>query len=249
MKGGSVREIAQEFWRGLPFAECFPRDIEKAIALKLPLALVKLPSIDVLRVREYLEARGVSAQLPSDRRKLMGCLVAFRGKGIVFVSGADPQEEQRLTIAHETGHFLRDYLVPRQQIITALGGTIAEVLDGERTATTAERVNAVLAHVRVGAHVHLLPRRSNRGSLAVADAEVNSDVLGLELLAPHDQVRGFVGAGIQRNACSDEIVADLSGRYGAPQSAFFGFLPSPASRRVVSFLQDIRPAFGGCQHN
>lgn len=123
----SHEAIAREFWERTGLPDTFPRDIEKAVALTLPFALVKLPSITVPVIRRWLEARRLRAQIPNDQRDLMGCLVAHRGLGIAFVCGADPNEEQRLTVAHETSHFLRDYLLPRQQLLQTLGddGTCA----------------------------------------------------------------------------------------------------------------------------
>src|SRR6266705_3738521 len=127
----SHEAIAREFWAGAGLPDKFPRDIEKAVALSLPFALVKLPRVTVPAIRRWLQARRLRAQVPNDRRELMGCLVAYRGLGIAFVCGADSDEEQRLTVAHETSHFLRDYLLPRQQIIRALGDDISDVLDGK----------------------------------------------------------------------------------------------------------------------
>lgn len=71
--------IARDFWQDTDLADRFPRDIEKAVALKLPLALVKLPKVTVPAIRRWLETRYMRAQVPHDRRELMGCLVAYRG--------------------------------------------------------------------------------------------------------------------------------------------------------------------------
>src|SRR5213594_1213519 len=108
--------IAQRFWSDTGLADSFPRDIEKAVALKLPLAIVKLPRVTVPVVRRWLQLRRVRAVVPDDRRDLMGCLVAYRGFGVAFISGADSGDEQRLTVAHETAHFLHDYMLPREQL-------------------------------------------------------------------------------------------------------------------------------------
>ena len=148
--------ISREFWQGTGLAERFPREIETAVALKLPLTLVKLPQITTPAVRAWLDTRKLRATLPEESRELMGCLVAYRGFGVAFISGADAPEEQRLTVAHETAHFLQDYLLPRREILAAVGEPIADVLDGHRAPSWAERANAVLAHVRLGVHVHLL---------------------------------------------------------------------------------------------
>src|SRR5439155_24692013 len=121
----------------------------------------------------------------------MGCLVANRGHGIIFVCGADPPDEQRLTIAHETGHFLKHYLIPRERVLEALGEAITPVLDGVREATPEERVLGVLSGVRVGAHVHLVPRQG-AGDSRIAIAEDEADDLGLELLAPREALLAYL---------------------------------------------------------
>jgi hypothetical protein len=238
--------IAREFWARTALPDAFPRDIEKAVALTLPFALVKLPSITVPVVRRWLEARRLRAQIPNDPRDLMGCLVAHRGLGIAFVSGADPDEEQRLTVAHETSHFLRDYLLPRHQIIQALGSDIADVLDGRRPPTLQERANAVLSHVRVGAHVHLLPRNGEDESSdpVIAGAEDKADSLGLELVAPRDQILALLRQAHPACRDGDTLCTSLGTYFGLPTHAFRRFVEVPAKPRIVSFLDDIRPALG-----
>src|SRR5207249_2815090 len=151
-------EVAQRFWAHARLPMTYPRDIEHAVALVLPLAIVKLPALTTKDVTDWLASHDVVIHVNSEPLILMGCLVANRGHGIVFACGGDPPDEQRLTVAHEAAHFLRHYLMPREQVLRALGGTIAPVLDGERDATPEERIAGLLSGVRVGAHVHLLPR-------------------------------------------------------------------------------------------
>ncbi|MBI2928745.1 MAG: hypothetical protein HYY24_24035 [Verrucomicrobia bacterium] len=235
--------IAREFWKGTGLSSTFPRDIEKAVALKLPLALVKLPCVTVPAVRRWLEERRLRARVPNDQRELMGCLVAYRGLGITFVCGADPADEQRLTVAHETAHFLRDYLLPRQQVLATLGDEIADVLDGKRLPTPAERTNAVLAHVRLGPHVHLLPRtgEDEDSDSMVAAAEHRADGLGLELVAPRERILSFVCAVLDARKEPEEIRAGLAERFGLPPQVFERFIHPAEPQRIVSFLEDIRP--------
>ena len=95
----SPETLAKKFWSGTGLQETFPRNIEQAIAMILPLAVVKMPSVTTGAVRRWLKNRHAAPSLPHDRRDLMGCLVAYRGHGIVFVCGADDPEEQRLTVA------------------------------------------------------------------------------------------------------------------------------------------------------
>ncbi|HYR74384.1 MAG TPA: hypothetical protein VEM96_00955 [Pyrinomonadaceae bacterium] len=238
--------IALKFWEGTELGDIFPREIEKAIALKLPLAIVKLPRLTVPAVRRWLEARRLCARVPNDGRELMGCLVAYRGFGIVFVCGADAPEEQRLTVAHETGHFLRDYLLPRQQVLAALGDELLDVLDGRRESTPAERANAVLAHVRLGPHVHLLPKEGEAEDCdpKVSAAEERADGLGLELVAPREHILAIVSG--QAHEKNEDICGLLSKFFGLPLQVFQQFVSqSHERRRIVSFVEDIRPALTG----
>lgn len=239
----SHEAIAHRFWSDTGLADVFPRDIEKAVALKLPLAIVKLPRVTVPVVRRWLQLRRVRAVVPDDRRDLMGCLVAYRGFGVAFISGADSGDEQRLTVAHETAHFLHDYMLPREQLISALGDEITSVLDGKRLPTAIERANAVLSHVRLGPHVHLLPRDSNANQedAAVTNVEDRADGLGLELVAPGEEIANLVRAFAGRSI--DEACDRLAARFGLPRQIFHHMIRRPDSRRVVSFLDDIRSAF------
>jgi hypothetical protein len=153
-----LEALARDFWEETGCHGTFPRDVEQSVALKLPLAVIKLPRLDVPVVEGWLRQRGVATPLPAAARDLCGCLVAHRGRGFIFVCAADRPEEQRLTIAHEVAHFLVDYHVPRQQVLQPLGEGIAELSAGRRLLTPAERAAAILARIRLGAHVHVLPR-------------------------------------------------------------------------------------------
>lgn len=234
--------IAQEFWQGTGLVERFPREIETAVALKLPLTLVKLPLITTEAVHTWLDTRKLRATLPEEPRELMGCLVAYRGFGVAFISGADAPEEQRLTIAHETAHFLKDYLLPRREILAAVGESIAEVLDGHRAASWAERANAVLAHVRIGVHVHLLPRRTagHLGESHLVAIEDHADALGLELVAPRTAVNRLAQRARAIRQPPSEMLRRLSGHFGLPDYAFTPLISRPARPTPISFLDDIR---------
>jgi hypothetical protein len=238
----SNEAIAREFWDRTGLTSAFPRDIEKAVALKLPLALVKLPRVTVPAVRRWLETRCLRAQVPNDRRELMGCLVAYRGVAIAFSSGADPSDEQRLTVAHEAAHFLRDYLLPRQEVLAVLGDKMADVLDGKRPPSPVERANAILAHVRLGPHIHLLPRegRDEDSDARVAAAEDMADSLGLELVAPRQRILSFMHSTGEAHRSSEEICVALGERFGLPQHVFERFVDQVHEPQIVSFLDDIR---------
>ncbi len=237
--------LAREFWAGTGLSKVFPRMIEQAIALKLPLALVKLPLLNGHVVEKWLERRRVTVPFLSDNRDFLGCLVAYRGHGIIFICGTDDLEEQRLTVAHEVAHFLVDYVWPRQQVIQVLGEHISDVLDGLRTATPAERAAAILSHVHLGAHLHVLPRpdADEESDPVVAHAEDRADQLALELVAPRACIVSLL-----HNVPADEAAhsiaagAALSAYFGLPAHAFSTIVRNMNQRRPVSFLADMSDA-------
>jgi len=96
-------------------------------------------------------------------------------------------------MAHEVAHFLLDYEEPRRRAIERLGPRINEVLDGQRSPTPEERVDALLANAPVGLYAHFMHRVG--GVIAadnVLEAESQADLLAFELLAPEAEVWGAV---------------------------------------------------------
>ncbi len=238
----SPETLAGEFWDGTGLHEVFPRKIEQAIAFKLPLALVGLSPLTVAAIGHWLQQRDIATRLPNDRRDLCGCLVAHGGRGFIFICDADSPEEQRLTIAHETAHFLIDYLWPREQVLHELGEGIAEVLDGLRLATPAERAAAILSRVRLGPHIHVLPRpeRDEHSDVAVAHAEDRADRLALELVAPQARVRAVLNELSARQALTAKAVcATLAIHFGLPAYAFHDTIQRMFRRQPTSFVADI----------
>jgi len=234
--------LAQEFWAGTGLDSTFPRELERALALKLPLALVKLPLLSMAVVRSWLERRRISVPFPSGQEDLCGCLVAYREHGIIFVCGADEAAEQRFTLAHEVAHFLRDYLWPRQQIVQKLGENMREVLDGLRPATSAERAAAILSSVRLGAHIHLLPRfgTDEEGDAVVMQIEERADALALELVAPHRRIGAFLQERASHTPSSlEDTCAALAAYFVLPAYAFTAIVRDICRQPSVSFLADI----------
>ena len=116
--------------------------------------------------------------------------VACAGQGFIFLDGADPGDEQRLSLAHEIAHYIRDYWIPRERALAALGDEIADVLDGLRPPSADERLAGVLRGVRVGVFTHLMERGTDGvvDKISVLAAEDAADRLALELLAPRNEV-------------------------------------------------------------
>jgi hypothetical protein len=187
---GSAQRLLDEFWRRAGAAKDFPRDLAGPIARALPVAIVRLPQLSLVSIELWLSARGVSYTFQCSERRVRGCLVAHRGTGIIFVDGADPEEEIRFTVAHEVAHFLLDYWSVRHRVIRKLGLASAEVLDGERVATFDERLAGALAGVPLGQFTDIMDRDGVTGepTAEVHGIEDRADRLAIALLAPPSTV-------------------------------------------------------------
>ena len=235
-----LRGVAEDFWRDLGRLKTFPRDIEMAVTMKLPVGILKLPRLTGNTIADWLRSRRLMVTIPVERRPLMGCLVAYRGHAIIFLCGADGRDEQRLTIAHETAHLLQDYLLPRQKAIALFGEAIIEVLDGCRPPTPAERVEAVLGSVPLGAHVHLLPRTDAdwNDDPIVFESECQADALAVELLAPENCRRALIAPLIDKGKSAAVICTDLGAHFGLPAWIFRQFVEPQFRKGSISFLED-----------
>lgn len=181
---------AQKFWRLAGRKEPFPRSLESSVAWALPLAIVKLPRLGLSALRNWLSRKGIRLHMGGLDRPLRACLLARGGRGLVVLEESDPEDERRLSLAHEISHFLVDYVHPRHKVLEALGETGREALDGLRPPTLEERLTGVLRGVEVGVYTHLMERSAagevNR--LEVLAAEDRAGRIALELLAPRQSV-------------------------------------------------------------
>lgn len=186
-----ITEAVEQFWRLSPADPLpFPRDLTAIVPMALPLNVIELPNLTCAQIDAYLAGIGGAATVLCRDRALRGCLVAVRGEGAIFLDPGDAAAERRFTLAHEVGHFLLDYHLPRSRALRALGERIRPVLDGDRPATRRERVESVLAHVPIGLHIDLM-ERGPAGDVvaeAVLTSEAGADRFALELLAPSDVV-------------------------------------------------------------
>ncbi|HET8628273.1 MAG TPA: ImmA/IrrE family metallo-endopeptidase [Thermomicrobiales bacterium] len=227
-----VADAADAFWRAAGEVEPFPRDLRRAIAFALPLGVVSLPRLRLRGVDDWLRGEGIDCRLAPADRALRACLVARRGQGLIFLDGTDPPDEQRFSLAHELAHFVRDYWLPRRQAGDRLGPAVLEVLDGARPPRPEERVQAVLARVELGYHVHLLDRAPDGApGPAVASAERAADLLACALLAPAaDALRDLpaLPAPARREAVARRLAAEF-GLPAAPAARYAATLvPPPA---------------------
>jgi hypothetical protein len=182
--------------------------------------LVKLPKLRLHKVEGWLQRRGVRFLFGCGNRAVRGCLIAFRGEGLIFVDGSDPDDERRFTLAHEIAHFLVDYWQPRMRAMKTLGPTIVEVINGLRSPTVSERVYALLAKAPIGVHTDLVERDASVGSAGTWQAEDRADRVALALLAPPEEVLSRAdldAAGIAQRLAS--IVGALSTDFGLPRFA------------------------------
>jgi Zn-dependent peptidase ImmA (M78 family) len=152
----------------------------------LPVAVVRASRISVENIRTWLIERDLKAVVPPCSGEMAGCVVAYRGHAFIFVCGTDPEDEIRITLAHEVAHLLRHYLRPRAEAKLALGLRVTEVLDGDRPPTFHEQVHAALSSAPLGTHVHLMPRGSDPRVLNQVERE--ADELAFELVAPQATV-------------------------------------------------------------
>jgi len=205
------------FWKLAGQIEEFPRTLERSISLALPVALVKLPKLDLRVIENWLLRRNIKYSFDCDNRTVRGCLVAFGGKGIVFVDGTDTAIELRFTIAHETAHFLADYWQPRNKASEKFGISILEVYDGLRQPTVDERVDSIIEGTSIGLYTDLMERTQNSGNINTWHAENRADKVAIALLAPPDAVLREADISHQFfPERREEIVSVLRSYFGLP---------------------------------
>lgn len=185
-----IDRTATDFWVQIGSELPFPRNLEMVISSGLPINYIALPKLDVMRIEQWFRERQAPYRLLCQNRSLCGCIVAMRGQGFLFVDQRDSEAERRFTIAHEIAHFLLDYLIPREKILTIFGNSIQPVLDGERAPTRLESIDAVLSKINFGIYIDMMPRSAQGGieQGMILRSEDNADQLAFELLAPADHV-------------------------------------------------------------
>ncbi len=220
-----VSELAAAFWRAAGGPEPLPRTLRgPLLRSRFDLTVQEMSGLGLRKVRHYLAEYGVPC--PGSDRRLRACLAIWKEAAFIFLEADDEPAEQTFSLAHEVAHFLRDYWQPRQRACACLGEHIADVFDGLRSPTPAERVHAVLNGVPLGPYVHLM-RRGRRHRVVhaeVAAAEVDADRLAYELLAPAAEVLGRLLAG-------GDAVGLLRRAFGLPADAAAAYaailLPEP----------------------
>lgn len=212
-----VTDLAAAFWANAGEVEAFPRNLRRPITRGTQLAVVAMPRLRLLAVRDWLTANGLTLPCGEPDRPLRACLLAHADYGFVFLDGSDPEDEQRLSLAHELAHFLRHYWQPRERAAKQLGEQAFEVFDGIRLPTLRESFHSLLAGIPLGFHVHLMQRDAEGGLAApeVAAAEWEADLLAYELLAPADNVLAQASA-VRSEPDRQTVTAVLRGGFGLP---------------------------------
>jgi len=235
---------AEKFWGLAGKFEPFPRSLEASISWALPVAIVKLPHLGLKDIYRWLQERDILVEFGTSSRALKACLVARSGKGIIFLDGCDACDEQRLSLAHEVAHFLKDYLYPREKVLSCFGDVIKDVLNGVRLPTPEERLRGIFNGVRIGIFTDLL-ERSSTGDIQrmhVLDAEDFADQIALELLAPyHTVIRRLEAKGMQwkNNNAVDLCCNMLIDDFGLPSDVAkrYGNMLIMAKRQPMSFRE------------
>jgi hypothetical protein len=235
------QEAVNLFWQRCGEIEPFPRNLERSIALALPVTLVKLPYPKLRHVERWLRCHGVTFQFNCQSRTVRGCLIAFGGEGFIFVDGADPDDERRFTLAHEIAHFIADYWQPRQKAIMRFGSTITEVLDGLRLPNVNERLFALLAGTPIGVHIDLMERGNVEAELW--EIESRADKIALALLAPPEAVLSEVDLSAtrfdQRQATTAAVLRERFG-LSASIAKSYGHSLLTAIGKGPSWVENIR---------
>lgn len=183
--------IADEFWEAAGGRDPFPCQLESSVLWSLPVAIIKFPRLCVFDVEAWLMERGIQFNFGTQNRALHGSLLAYRGRGCILLNGADSNSELRYSIAHETAHFILNYLRPRRKAMKIIGPSILDVFDGLRLPTVSERVHGILGRVPIGFHIHLMERDTNKivDREVVMEVEDSADLLALEIISPEEVVR------------------------------------------------------------
>lgn len=223
---GWLGQGIDRFWGENAGPEQFPRDLQLPILINLPVAIIEIDGLTVGNLDEWLQVHQLPTLAAVTNRPLRGCLAAYAGVGILFVDRSDDPDQRRVTVAHEIGHFVLDYLLPREDVARRRPDLLA-VLDGERVPTDAERFDALLADVPTGFHTHLLERDAHGGHLSSATAQVEdrAERLALELLAPMRSV-------LRETATATDSQAVLRERFG---------LPVGVATRYANHIARLRP--------
>jgi hypothetical protein len=183
-----LQRALEMFWDG-DRVDDYPRSLDLEAILRLPLAIVDLKGLSTTGIATWLDAHETDVRLTASPRPLRAALIAYGGAGVIFIDADLEDGERRVGLAHEIGHFLNDYLVPRHEIERS-APSLVDVVDGLRAPTREDKITALLARVPLGTHTHLLGRtvRGEYGSVETERSEERATRVAWELIAPQEAV-------------------------------------------------------------
>ena len=222
----------------------FPRNLGETGQLALPFSVLTVPSLTTRNVQNVLFGiTGRSSEKIANRR-LRGCLVAHRGRGLIFLD-EDAPEAMRFAAAHEIAHFVGHYLTRRDLAVGRLGPSILEVLDGKRDATPAERIGGILAGCRLGVFTDVMDRDGGRPTSATTELmEHQADEAAFLALAPIGTVitRVIASAGELSHPAIIECLIKEFGLTTVDADRYGPHVLSATARGRPSFVDGLRIA-------
>ncbi len=200
---------------GLPPPTSYPRNLARDAGMELPelVTMVVLKGLTSASVASWLTRMGIDHSVPSTSRRFRGCMVANKGRALLFRDSNDNEDEQRFTLAHEVSHFVLDHLMPRARVLKRYGASFLAVLDALRPPTRAEQLALALDQLPIGIQVKLMERDAAGviQSGSVAQAEWRADRLAFELLAPADVAYPYL-----KSVNAESGPSQLAARFGLP---------------------------------
>lgn len=239
MRESETRKLAGLFWKRAGKRVPYPRELWMPLQRAFPVSIRQIEGLSVSAVYKELAFLGCGETSGSPNRPLRGCLVAFKGKGIIFLDTSDPPADKRFSLAHEAAHFIIDHWEPRSAVAREITPETVKVFDGEREPTVAERFKGITRGIIIRPYEHFMDRSAD-GNIQLSPvllAEDKADRLALELLAPASNVIG--DQKISGEPASEKSLSMvLAGKFGLPASvgASYGrflyskYVPEPSLR-------------------
>ena len=235
-----LRQGATALWACAGGPPPFPRNLNRLWRYGLQAKLCCVSRLTLSVVAEHVRQLQLPAIPAEPDRRLRGCLVVGRERPHIFLDTGDPEDEQRLTLAHEIAHLWLEVMEPRDRVREYLGERALEVLGGLRDPSAAERLHATLLHVPLRRPFHLLERDAEYGLACewTRVAEERADRLALELLAPEDEaLRRLPVAGLPFSEWLEQATATLIQEFDLPP------LPAHGYARRLAPTVGARPSF------
>jgi len=218
MPAAWIERLAESFWGSVGGPPIRPRDLAPLITRTTDVVLVQIRDLCLSAARSWFDRRGVTVPVAGNDRPVKGLVVAFGGRGVIFVEMELPTDERRVILAHEFAHYLVEYLQPRNRLTRRLGDELCQHLDGQKPLEAPHEWAALLAGVPLRMHTHFLARENSDDWLPQVERTANE--LALELLAPHKLVLADL-RGTPPNR--DEICEWLIAKYGLPLAWASGY--------------------------